>query len=59
MANARARTCTFCLQMPQDTNTNIYKLQNVKGLERKLEAYVILPLAIIRCKYNGVVCVSC
>ena len=58
MANARARTRTFCLQMPQDTNTNIYKLRNVKGLERKLEAYVIL-LAIIRCKYNGVVCVSC
>ena len=27
-----------------DTNTNIYKLQNVKGLERTLEAFVILPL---------------
>ena len=33
----------------------LYKLHKVKGLERKLEAYVILLLAISRCKYNGVV----
>ena len=36
----------------------IYKLQDVKGLERKLETYVIL-LTISRCKYNGVICFSC